>query len=108
MVLLYRPHSQDRPSPSSFILCHSTEKNKWVFLSLSILLPSCTDISVASLSISMICFSLSGGVWAGERGEVSVGGLFCGLLGPQREGNEWGEMIFTTTKKKGSFTARFP
>lgn len=31
---------------------------------------------------------------------MSVGGFFCGLLGPQREGNEWGEMIFTTTEKK--------
>lgn len=47
----------------------------------------------------MIWFSLSGGA-AGERGGVgSVGGWFCGLLGPQREGNGWGGMIFTTTKK---------
>lgn len=57
-------------------------------------------IGGVSLYFNDLVFSLGG---AGE-----MGGWFCGLLGPQREGNEWGEMIFRTTTKKKLFYCKMP
>lgn len=114
MILLYRPHSQDCPSPSSIILCHSTEKNKWVLLSLFSSLAFVHGyIDGVSLSISMIWFSLSGGASRGKEGNGECEGMVLRFTGPSKGRNERGEMIFTTTKrkkkrKKKNLTARLP
>lgn len=101
MILLYRPHSQDRPSPSSIILCHSTEKNKWVLLSLFSSLAFVHGyIDGVFLSISMIWFSLSGGASWGKEGNGECEGMVLRFTGLSKGRNEREEMIFTTTKRK--------
>ena len=71
MVVLYRPPLSPFPI---FLHSLSLDWEKQVGISLlCILLPSCMDISVAFLSISMIWFSLA---WGGG----GSGGWLCGLF----------------------------